>query len=458
MRTRVHGCELQPPRYFADSTKVPHTLLLADDSVTIQRVIELTFADEDVQVIAVSDGDQAIERLKASPPDIVLADIGMPGKNGYEVAQYMRQSPALAHIPVVLLTGAFEPVDQARAAETGCDGVLAKPFEPQLVIRRVKELLSTRHGAPQSAGGAAPQAPSPADEWALPLPGGPSIAATPQGQPLDDYFDRLDAAFSSLNPAAAAPPPAPPAAAQPPTVSDSEIDWFSAVPGAAGPIPESWDEPATPPAAATPEPAVTFASPQPPVGFEPPPAFEPQPAFEPAPAFEPPPPDFENIPAFEPTAAFEPPAPFEQPAFEPTLPQPSPGVHDPFGDPRHAAAAVPAYEHARPAAAEIAPRTPWPGAVRLPLPIAETMPPLADAFAALLGAEANEGSSAVAIAWPGSEPAAPVVTDQVIEEIARRVLDRLSDRVVRDTVTDLVSRLAEQLVRDEIERIKASIK
>ena len=66
----------------------------------------------------------------------------MPGTNGYEVAQYIRQTPRLAHIPVVLLTGAFEPVDQARAAEAGCDGVLAKPFEPQLVIGRVKELLA----------------------------------------------------------------------------------------------------------------------------------------------------------------------------------------------------------------------------------------------------------------------------------------------------------------------------
>ncbi len=100
----------------ADKRSVPHTLLLADDSVTIQRVIELTFADEDIQVVAVSDGDQAIERLEATTPDIVLADIGMPGRNGYEVAQFMRRTPRLAHIPVVLLTGAFEPVDQERAA------------------------------------------------------------------------------------------------------------------------------------------------------------------------------------------------------------------------------------------------------------------------------------------------------------------------------------------------------
>src|SRR5260221_9953437 len=132
---------------------MPHTLLLADDSVTIQRVIELTFADEDVTVVAVSDGDQAIERLESAPPDIVLADIGMPGKNGYEVAQYIRRSSKLAHIPVVLLTGAFEPVDQARADEAGCDGVLAKTFEPQLVIGRAKELLTR---PPRPAGGSAP--------------------------------------------------------------------------------------------------------------------------------------------------------------------------------------------------------------------------------------------------------------------------------------------------------------
>src|SRR5438445_5001697 len=146
----------------ADITNVPQTLLLADDSVTIQRVIELTFADEDVQVIAVSDGDQAIAQLDANPPDIVLADVGMPGKDGYEVAAYVKHSPRLSHIPVVLLTGAFEPVDQARAASVGCDGVLAKPFEPQLVIGRVRELLAShpRPAAPLDANLAPPPAPA----------------------------------------------------------------------------------------------------------------------------------------------------------------------------------------------------------------------------------------------------------------------------------------------------------
>src|SRR3977135_1077688 len=94
---------------------MPHKLLLADDSVTIQRVIELTFSDEDVQVIAVGNGQDAIDRVERDRPDIVLADRGMPQRHGTDGAAFVKGNPATAHIPVVLLTGAFEPVDEARA-------------------------------------------------------------------------------------------------------------------------------------------------------------------------------------------------------------------------------------------------------------------------------------------------------------------------------------------------------
>jgi CheY-like chemotaxis protein len=190
---------------------VPHTLLLADDSVTIQRVIELTFADEDVTVIAVSNGDQAIERLEASPPDIVLADVGMPGKSGYEVAQYMRRSPRLEHIPVVLLTGAFEPVDQARADEAGCDGVLAKPFEPQMVIGRVKELL----GRPQRTTSPSSQ------HWSA-----AGDADSPRRQPISIHI-------SIARPAFGPPVPHPASGAtgrgalSPQVAPQTGLDWFS---------------------------------------------------------------------------------------------------------------------------------------------------------------------------------------------------------------------------------------
>jgi hypothetical protein len=85
------------------------------------------------------------------------------------------------------------------------------------------------------------------------------------------------------------------------------------------------------------------------------------------------------------------------------------------------------------------------------------LPALADAFAALLSAEQGEGLTAEAPAWPATAPE-PLDTEALVEEVARRVLDRLSDQVVRDTVAGIVSKVAEQLVRDEIDKIKASLK
>ncbi len=169
-------------------------LLLADDSVTIQRVIELTFADEDVQVLAVGDGRQAIERVQADRPDIVLADIGMPERDGYEVAAFIKADPALAHIPVLLLTGAFEPVDEVRARAVGCDGVLVKPFEPQMVISRVRDLLAGHRTTDLSTKPvtAAPVTITPDER---PHAAG-AMSQTP-GASLEDYFDRLDAALAS---------------------------------------------------------------------------------------------------------------------------------------------------------------------------------------------------------------------------------------------------------------------
>jgi CheY-like chemotaxis protein len=380
--------------------------LLADDSVTIQRVIELTFADEDVNVIAVSDGDQAIERLESSPPDIVLADIGMPGKNGYEVAKYIKQSPKLSHIPVVLLTGAFEPVDQARAAEAGCDGVLAKPFEPQLVIGRVKDLLAKSHQVPASVDDnlAPPPPPSPP-----PSPPEGWTAAAPPSAPLDDYFNRLDAAFQTLTgPGTAA---AAPKAAAPPAEAAPDIDWFSANnTGSPAPAAMPWDLPA-PETAANESAAdllLSYESLQPPVDS----AAETDSAGAPA--------------AFAESRAEESVAIAEEPPPAPAAPSPEPVTMTP------APAAVPPAERPRITA----------------------LPSLADAFAAILAAEQSESVPSASATWP----AIGASTDELVDRIARRVLDRLSDKVVRESVAELVSQIAERLIREEIERIKASIR
>ena len=93
---------------------MPKTLLLADDSVTIQKVVGLSFANEDVSLLTVDNGDDAISQVRAARPDIVLADVVMPGKNGYEVCEAIKSDPAFRHIPVLLLTGTFEALDDER--------------------------------------------------------------------------------------------------------------------------------------------------------------------------------------------------------------------------------------------------------------------------------------------------------------------------------------------------------
>ena len=191
-----------------------YKLLLADDSVTIQRVIELTFSGEDIQVVAVNDGEQAIARIPVEQPDIVLADIGMPKKGGYDVAAFVKGRAELEHIPVLLLAGAFEPVDQARAEQVRCDGVLIKPFEPRQVIERVRELLEGVKGSPAQATADVPRPverlsprPEPPTPVAAPTPiaAAAPIEETPQvlesDSLLDEYFESLNAAFESVGPA-----------------------------------------------------------------------------------------------------------------------------------------------------------------------------------------------------------------------------------------------------------------
>lgn len=131
------------------------TILLADDSVTIQKVVELTFMDEDFRVVPVGNGTEAIERLGELRPDFVIADVHMPGADGYEVSQQTRET--LPATPVLLLVGTFESFDAERAARVGASGHLKKPFDSQELLRRVKELLQSPSAAlPRASAAAAP--------------------------------------------------------------------------------------------------------------------------------------------------------------------------------------------------------------------------------------------------------------------------------------------------------------
>jgi hypothetical protein len=300
---------------------------------------------------------------------------------------------------------------------------------------------------------------------------------------LNDYFDRLDAAFSKFPAAVPSPPPAPAAIPDPPHAEpETDINWFTR-PAAETGSPEPWDV-SPPPADGAPlDLPLTYASPQP----EPPLALsQPPESFADVSSVQPPDTAFQIVEA----------APIVDPA--------SRGVAAPTGEPATvdqttsigpaderlapieesapvqsdyewlpAAAPVPSVPTAPaeqvtpwPTAAPAMPAPPAAPALELPLPNPPPLPALADAFAALLAAEQADPSTA-GVLWPAAAPPPPpapppptpaVVSDEIIDEVTRRVLSRLSDTVVREAVTDIASRIAERLVREEIERIKASIK
>jgi CheY-like chemotaxis protein len=213
------------------------TLLLADDNVTTQRFIGLAFANQGVNVVHVSDGQAAIDRLAADPPDIVLAAANLSRIDGYNIARFVRGEPTLQRIPVVLLTGAFDAIDEHRVRQSGASGVLIKPFESAAVINRVKELLGMgKTPEPAAAAGrlvtssGTPPGPLPADavgadhagetadqdavrtnappahpsarHHQADLPGRSPLghdSGTDAGGPTVDYVGQLDAAFDSLD-------------------------------------------------------------------------------------------------------------------------------------------------------------------------------------------------------------------------------------------------------------------
>lgn len=124
------------------------TLLLADDSATIRKVVELTFSDEGLEVITVGNGQQALEKLDEIAPDIVLADVFMPEVNGYQVCEHIKRTERFRHIPVMLLVGSFEPFDEAEARRVGADDYLTKPFQSiRALVGKVRDLMSGSSGS-----------------------------------------------------------------------------------------------------------------------------------------------------------------------------------------------------------------------------------------------------------------------------------------------------------------------
>ena len=426
-------------------------ILLADDSITIQKVIELTFSDEDFEVVTVGNGRLAVERVAEVRPDVVLCDIIMPEKDGYEVCDFIKKNPALSHIPVLLLTGAFEPFDQERASRVGCDGFLAKPFEPQTLIAKVKDLLAKAGPKSSAAGGMRtipPSSPPPA-------PSAPtSTAAVPPAAPP------APPSSAAPSPPPWAAPPAPPPVATPvfepdadePEALEEERDFPTMVskPGSHGQSSMFEDTPYGA-GAVVPPPELTPVTPEEAaslggdhgedegsstVMFQPGRAPWSQQTIE-VPlemraqagvaAQAEPEPLFEEVFDAEPT----PPAPPRPAAAPPPIPAPTPAAP--------ALSDEPDEVYVEPADDEA---PPW-----------SASRPTATAAASTSFADVSPASTP-APAAPASQAAEVPVPADMVEKIAQRVVAQISEKVVREVAWEVIPDLAEALIKKEIERLK----
>jgi CheY-like chemotaxis protein len=134
--------------------RMPAKLLIADDSTTIQKVFERTFPPEEFTLSFVGNGEEALTKARTDRPNMIIADINMPVKNGFELCEELKKDPALKGIPVLLLIGILDDFDEDESRRVGADGFIVKPFEANAAVSKVREALS-KAGGPLPAEGPA---------------------------------------------------------------------------------------------------------------------------------------------------------------------------------------------------------------------------------------------------------------------------------------------------------------
>jgi CheY-like chemotaxis protein len=251
------------------------TILVADDSGAIQKKASGILAGEGLQVVTVSNGVAAIKKLPALKPLLVLADVSMPGKDGYEVCEFVKTNPELNHIPVLLLVSDMEPYDEQRGARVRANGMVQKPFEPEALISMVTKYVAQAEAALAQAQAAktAVSAPPPAPEFSMAAPPEEEEAIVPKRESVDWGAIPEGAAFGGA--ALDEVPPAPPEPPAVETAPEPQVEVAAeAAPAMEMPAAEAAPEPIVAPAEAPPaEPAVAESVPSAP----------PEPAAEAAP-------------------------------------------------------------------------------------------------------------------------------------------------------------------------------
>ncbi|MET0283068.1 MAG: response regulator, partial [Polyangiales bacterium] len=155
---------------------MPTKILVADDSATMRRVLEMTFAGEDATVTAVEGAEAALAKAGELSPDLIFADASLQGVDGYELAKRIKADPKLAKIAVVLMASQQSPYDDAKGRAAGVDDHISKPFDTQSVIDRVGQVLAKSRSAPAPQAAEAKPAAPPARP-APPAPVAPVAAA-----------------------------------------------------------------------------------------------------------------------------------------------------------------------------------------------------------------------------------------------------------------------------------------
>ena len=158
-------------------------ILLADHSPHAQRMGERILRDEGYEVATVTDGETVLLRMKDLAPDLVLADISLPNRNGYEVCEYVKTSGKYPHTRVILTAGPVTAFDEARAQSAGSDGFVRKPFEASVLLGTVQPLVEK----PDSPVGAKTEVKREAAVKTTPVPAAPApvVAAPPPPKPID---------------------------------------------------------------------------------------------------------------------------------------------------------------------------------------------------------------------------------------------------------------------------------
>src|SRR5205823_14749754 len=122
-------------------------VLVVDDSLSVRKVVERALAGRQIEVVCAASGSEAIERLERDAPDVVVCDVVMPDRDGYEICEFIKRHPRLAHTPVLLMSGVVNDEVRERAARVQSAGILAKPFVADDLVRLLDNLLPRRAAA-----------------------------------------------------------------------------------------------------------------------------------------------------------------------------------------------------------------------------------------------------------------------------------------------------------------------